>query len=185
MSWFRWLFMLSGLLFSAGLSAEPEAVATQVEERQVEALGIPEAAPAPEVAASPAAERALRALDLIGTPYKRRGMSPDSGFDCSGFVSYVFRSADGTELPRTANEMFRLRESERVQHIERVAIEPGDLLFFRIRKGGTIDHVGIALGEGRFIHAPASGGAVRIDALDNPYWTTRFAGARRFAFSPR
>ncbi len=125
------------------------------------------------------AERLMRAFDLLGTPYQRRGSSPDTGFDCSGFIGWVFREAHDLVLPRSAREMFALG-SARAAEVARDALQPGDLVFFRIgRLGKVIDHVGMYVGEGRFIHAPASGGQVRIDPLDQAYWTRHFAGARR------
>ena len=125
------------------------------------------------------AERLIRAFDLLGTPYHRRGASPDTGFDCSGFIGWVFREAHQLVLPRSAREMFALG-SARAAEVARDALEPGDLVFFRIgRLGKVIDHVGMYVGDGRFIHAPASGGQVRIDPLDQAYWTRHFAGARR------
>lgn len=125
------------------------------------------------------AERLMRALDLLGTPYQRRGSTPDTGFDCSGFIGWVFREAHDLVLPRSAREMFALG-SARAAEVARDALEPGDLVFFRIgRLGKVIDHVGMYVGDGRFIHAPASGGQVRIDPLDQAYWTRHFAGARR------
>lgn len=123
------------------------------------------------------ADRIMHALDQIGTRYHRRGTTPENGFDCSGFIGWVFRQAHGIELPRTARDMFA---SSRVEQVKRDALVAGDLVFFHIgRRGKRIDHVGLYLGDGRFIHAPATGGEVRIDPLDQPYWTKRYAGARR------
>lgn len=122
------------------------------------------------------ADRVMHAIDLLGTPYRKRGTTPESGFDCSGFIGYVFRAANAIELPRSAREMYaNLRDAVS----SREALEPGDLLFFNIGRGNKIDHVGLYLGENRFVHAPASGGSVRIDALDLSYWQQRYAGARR------
>lgn len=126
------------------------------------------------------ADRVLRALDLIGTPYRKRGTSPETGFDCSGFVGHVFRVADGITLPRTAQEMYRAYETP----VSITELAPGDLLFFRIgRAGRAVDHVAIAIGDHRFIHAPASGGVVRIESLAVPYWSRRLVGARRVPVS--
>lgn len=121
-------------------------------------------------------DRVLRALDLIGTPYRKRGTSPETGFDCSGFVGHVFRVADGITLPRTAQDIFRAYETE----VPIAELAPGDLLFFRIgRAGRAVDHVAIAVGDNRFIHAPASGGLVRLESLAVPYWSRRLVGIRR------
>lgn len=125
------------------------------------------------------ADRLMHAFNLLGTRYQRRGTSPDTGFDCSGFIGWVFRVADGVALPRTAHAMF-VQQASAAAEVARDALAPGDLVFFRIgRLGQHIDHVGLYAGEGRFIHAPARGGAVRIDTLDQPYWRKHYAGARR------
>lgn len=126
-----------------------------------------------------AVDSVMHAVNLVGTPYRRRGNSPEQGFDCSGFIRYVFSAAHRVDLPRSARDMFALGQ-DRAAEIKRDAIETGDLLFFRIgRLGKQIDHVGLYLGEQRFVHAPATGGEVRIDTLELPYWQRHFAGARR------
>lgn len=128
---------------------------------------------------SAVADRLMHAFNLIGTRYHRRGTSPQTGFDCSGFIGWVFRAAHGVALPRTAHEMFSLA-SARADAVERDLLAPGDLVFFRIgRLGKRIDHVGLYAGDGRFLHAPARGGEVRMDTLDLPYWRQHYAGARR------
>ncbi len=116
---------------------------------------------------------AIEAMSLIGIHYKRGGTSPQNGLDCSGLVRYVFREANGTELPRTSAEMSKLGEQ-----VDKSQLQPGDLVFFNTLKR-TFSHVGIYLGDNKFIHAPSSGGAVRIDSMDLAYWKARFNGARR------
>ncbi len=112
------------------------------------------------------------ARQVIGTPYRFGGSSPDRGFDCSGLVQYSHASA-GVGTPRTVSEQKRRaapRDPDRLR--------PGDLVFFDTRyKGG---HVGIYTGDGRFVHAPSSGGRVREDRLDDPYWHRRISGAGTF-----
>ena len=124
-----------------------------------------------------AQELVVRALSQIGVNYHRGGESPESGFDCSGFVRYVFRESLGHSLPRTAFDISRLGEK-----ITRDALEPGDLVFFNTRKKG-FSHVGIYLGDDRFVHSPASGGEVRVEDIRMNYWLKRFNGARRIASS--
>lgn len=125
--------------------------------------------------ASSAQELALRALSFVGVGYRRGGESPETGFDCSGLVRHVFREGLGLMLPRTSRDMSRLGDA-----IHRDALQPGDLVFFNTLRRG-FSHVGIYLGEYRFVHAPATGGEVRIEDMRQNYWTRRFNGARRIA----
>jgi cell wall-associated NlpC family hydrolase len=113
-----------------------------------------------------------RALALLGTPYRWGGTSPDQGFDCSGLVGYVFRNALGIELPRVSREMAKTGEV-----IARDSMTEGDLVFFGRR--GRVDHVGIYLGEGRFVHAPRTGKDVTVSSQDTGYWSGKFMEARR------
>lgn len=130
---------------------------------------------AQEASQGKAASLLDRAMSLLGTPYRWGGTSPDGGFDCSGLVSYVFRTALGIELPRVSRDMARLTNG---QAIERSALTAGDLVFFG-RNGKRVDHVGIYVGEGRFLHAPSAGKDVRVDSMTQGYWSTRFMSARR------
>ncbi len=115
------------------------------------------------------------ALALLGTPYRWGGTSPEGGFDCSGLVGYVFRTALGIELPRVSRDM--AQDGEKV---ERSSLVPGDLVFFS-RRGKRVDHVGIYIGEGRFLHAPRTGRDVTVSELDTGYWSHKFLQARRVA----
>ena len=105
--------------------------------------------------------------------YKRGGREPSTGFDCSGFVRYVFRQGIGAELPNTSAAQFRAG-----RQIARSDLRRGDLVFFRTA-GKRISHVGIYVGDGEFIHAPSSGKRVSVSRLAEPYWAHRFAGAKR------
>ncbi|WP_313052497.1 MULTISPECIES: C40 family peptidase [Stenotrophomonas] len=116
-----------------------------------------------------------RAMTLLGTPYRWGGSNPDSGFDCSGLVGYVFRSALGIELPRVSREMAHDNNAELIN--DRAALAAGDLVFFG--RKGRVDHVGIYVGEGRFLHAPSTGKDVRVDTLLSGYWGNKFMQARR------
>ena len=114
-----------------------------------------------------------QAMDLLGIRYRRGGSSPESGFDCSGFVSHVFREGLGLMLPRSSKEM-----SKSGEEINRDELRPGDLVFFNTMRH-AFSHVGIYLGDNQFVHAPRSGGRVRIEDLRQSYWMKRFNGARR------
>lgn len=114
-----------------------------------------------------------RAMALLGTPYRWGGSDPDKGFDCSGLVGYVFRNALGIELPRVSREM--AKNGELIN--DRAKLAAGDLVFFGRR--GRVDHVGIYVGEGNFVHAPSRGKDVQVSSLDTGYWSQKFMQARR------
>ena len=116
-----------------------------------------------------------RAFALLGTPYRWGGTSPERGFDCSGLVGYVYRTALGIDLPRISRD--QARAGERV--VDRAAMAAGDLVFFGRR--GRVDHVGIYIGEGKFVHAPSRGKDVMVSSLDERYWGSKFMQARRVA----
>lgn len=118
-------------------------------------------------------EIAVRAMSMIGKPYRWGGADPVAGFDCSGLVHYVYQDALGIRLPRTARQM-----SERGNRISKSRLQPGDLVFFNT-VGRRYSHVGIYVGNGRFVHSPSRGKTIRLARLDNRYWRSRFNGARR------
>lgn len=117
----------------------------------------------------------FRAIGLVGTPYLWGGNTPDSGFDCSGLIGYVYRDAAGLQLPRTTREMSSLP----VPRVSRQQLRSGDLVFFATAGAGQVSHAGIYVGEDRFVHAPRTGGTVRLDSLNSPYWQQRYLDARR------
>ncbi len=116
----------------------------------------------------------FQAFSLIGTPYRWGGTSPDTGFDCSGLIQYVYREAAGVTLPRTTAGLTSMQTDKPSES----ALVPGDLLLFAMN-GGRVNHAGIYIGEGRFLHAPSTGGVVRVDELGSSFWQRTFKGARR------
>jgi len=124
---------------------------------------------------NPAAANAvlMRSMSLIGTPYRFGGNSPQTGFDCSGFIHYVYRDMLDLRLPRTTAELANLRAPKPA----RAKMAIGDLVLFG--KRGKVWHAGIYIGEGRFIHAPNSRGVVRVENLDVRYWRENYHSARR------
>ena len=120
-----------------------------------------------------ARELVLHALSHVGAPYRFGGSSPETGFDCSGLVHYVYSRAAGLLLPRTTDGLSEIGVPVSVSELE-----PGDLVFFdTLRRPNS--HVGIYLGDHRFVHAPATGGYVELVNLRARYWQSRFSGARR------
>ena len=120
-----------------------------------------------------AQDLAIYALGLIGVDYRFGGTTPERGLDCSGLVRYVFQQVTGVMLPRTSQEISRLGAK-----IPLAELMPGDLVFFNTRRL-QFSHVGIYLGEDRFIHAPRQGGEVEVVTLSKGYWQKHFDGARR------
>lgn len=114
----------------------------------------------------------IRAIGLVGTPYRYGGNSVATGFDCSGLVDFVFRDMGSIALPRTARDIAALP----VPRIRDAHLAPADLVLFG---NGRVNHVGIYVGQGRFVHAPNSGGTVRLDSINGYYWREHYLGARR------
>ncbi len=127
------------------------------------------------VPADPGAANAvlMRAIGLVGTPYRYGGNTPEGGFDCSGLVTYVYQDMLDLRLPRSSRDLAKVQGPR----IAPDRLAAADLVFFG--SGGQVSHVGIYVGEGRFVHAPSSGGTVRLDRLDGPYWRAHYNGAKR------
>lgn len=120
-----------------------------------------------------ARELIMQAMGYLGIRYKYGGETPETGFDCSGLVNYVYNKAAGLMLPRSAKEISQVGEK-----VTRDDLLPGDLVFFNTLRR-PFSHVGIYLGEHRFIHAPSRGGHVEIGDMSTRYWKKRYNGARR------
>ncbi|SDV47573.1 C40 family peptidase [Chitinasiproducens palmae] len=123
--------------------------------------------------ASKAGDVVVGALNLIGVRYQWGGNTPDAGLDCSGFVKYVFQDTLNYELPRRAEEMSRVGEKIRPDELK-----AGDLVFFKTMRR-AFSHVGIYIGDNKFVHSPSTGSTIRVDNLSDRYWSVRYNGARR------
>ena len=130
----------------------------------------PEPAPPPRVERS---EALLQALLALGVDYRYGGNSPVTGFDCSGLVAHVYREAWGIRLPHSTQA-----QSQAGVAVSLAELQAGDLVFYDTQKR-PYSHVGIYMGDGKFVHAPKSGARVRVESLKNSYWTQRYNGARR------
>ncbi len=122
-----------------------------------------------------ASELVLSAMNFLGVRYRRGGNNTEDGFDCSGFTRHVFENSVGLLLPRRADEQARLPG---LASVARDELRPGDLVFFNTMRR-TFSHVGIYVGDGKFIHAPKPGASVRIEDMREAYWNNRYTGARR------
>ena len=120
-----------------------------------------------------ASELVTNAMGFLGVPYKRGGDSAETGFDCSGFVRAIYEQTVGLVLPRRAKE-----QAAATDRIDKNDLQPGDLVFFNTMRR-AFSHVGIYVGDGKFIHAPRSGASVRVEDMRSSYWQRRFDGARR------
>ncbi|AVQ85233.1 C40 family peptidase (plasmid) [Variovorax sp. PDNC026] len=132
--------------------------------------------PAPSITSTPLTDEqsnsiAIHALGLVGTPYRYGGNTPDGGFDCSGLIGYVYLNSVGQSPPRTVARM-----SDFGQAVAMSQLRTGDLVLFG---SSTPTHAGIYVGGGRFVHAPSTGGEVRLDRLDGVYWSRQPTQARR------
>lgn len=117
----------------------------------------------------------FNALGLVGTPYRYGGNTPDTGFDCSGLISYVYRESADLALPRTVVEMNKIDAPT----IDENNLQAGDLVIFATGWGNRPSHAGIYVGDGRFVHAPSRGGVVRMDFLSDKYWQKSYLNAKR------
>ena len=122
-----------------------------------------------------ASELVVDAMGFLGVPYKRGGNTADTGFDCSGFVRAIYEQSVGLLLPRRAEQ-----QAAATQRIDKTELQPGDLVFFNTLRR-AFSHVGIYVGDGKFIHSPKPGAQVRVESMGVSYWASRFDGARRVA----
>lgn len=166
---------MSAFLAERGWSPPPPAPPAGPVSLGEPAAGDPQAPDASPAAGDAAAQAVVTAMSFLGVNYRRGGSSIDEGFDCSGFTRHVFDAALGVGLPRRAEEQAR---APGLVPVPRSELRPGDLVFFNTLRR-AYSHVGIYVGEGKFIHAPRSGAQVRIEDMRMPYWSQRYNGARR------
>jgi len=169
----RWLPLGLALLMLTACASGPHRREPAYRTSQSALADLPAKAPS-AASAGEANDILFRAIGLVGTPYRWGGNTPAGGFDCSGLVDYIYRTAAGIALPRTSHAMASMH-ARKVKRMTQLA--SGDLVFFDI--GGSISHVGVYVGKGRFVHAPNSGGTVRLDDIDGPYWGDHFAYGKR------
>lgn len=161
------LLLLLSLAVLAGCASAPKS-------SMMSADLPPLASPAPHSAPSAQYDDLLfHAFSLVGTPYRWGGNAPETGFDCSGLINYVFSETAGMNLPRTTAGLNALPQTAAAN-----ALQPGDLVLFATT-GKRVNHAGIYVGDGRFVHAPSTGGKVRLDSLQASYWQRSFTSARR------
>ena len=122
-----------------------------------------------------ASDLVMSAMNFLGVPYRHGGNTEETGFDCSGFTRHIFENSIGLVLPRRADEQ---ATTAGLLNINRAELKPGDLVFFNTMKR-TFSHVGIYVGDDKFIHSPRTGAEVRIEDMRDSYWARRFTGARR------
>lgn len=167
------LLLAAALLGMAACASSPHRREATFKPSRSALANLPARAPSAATAGT-ANDVLFRAIALVGTPYRWGGNTPDGGFDCSGLVDYIYRSAADMALPHSSREMADMR-GEKVTRMTELA--SGDLVFFS--GGSGIGHVGVYVGKGRFVHAPNSGGTVRLDDIDGPYWREHFVYGKR------
>ena len=169
-------FLLSALILSlaSGLTAAEPADSSEIRAESTERTGLVARFDSMRQNMSSAAtELVVNAMGFLGVPYKFGGNTVDTGFDCSGFVRSIYEQSFGLLLPRRAAEQARA-----TTEISREELKPGDLVFFNTMRS-AFSHVGIYIGDNKFIHSPRTGERVRVDDMRQSYWTARFNGARR------
>lgn len=163
--------LVGALLLLAACASSPRREATF---KPSDSALANEPARAPENAVGTANDVLFRAMALVGTPYRWGGNTPTGGFDCSGLVAYIYRNAANINLPHSSRDMASVNGAKIKRMDDLVS---GDLVFFG--SSGGISHVGVYVGKGRFVHAPNSGGTVRLDDIDGPYWRDHFEYGKR------
>jgi cell wall-associated NlpC family hydrolase len=169
----RILTALAALLFAASVHAAPTEVGDDINKLLADKGLLQQIEQVTQSVGEKASDLVVNAMGFLGVPYRRGGSTVESGFDCSGFVKAMYEQTVGLILPRKANQ-----QAAATQKIDRADLQPGDLVFFNTMRH-AFSHVGIYIGEGKFIHSPKPGAEVRVDSMSLAYWNRRFDGARR------
>ena len=165
--------ILLACLMASAAHAEPAAPTDDMDRLLADKGLLNQIAQVRESVSNKASELVVTAMGFLGVPYKRGGNTFETGFDCSGFVRAMYEQTVGLILPRKAEQ-----QAAATQQIEKSELQPGDLVFFNTLRR-TFSHVGIYVGEGKFIHSPKPGAQVRVEDMQKSYWHSRFDGARR------
>lgn len=155
-------FLLGGLLLLSGSALAADDIDAEVQQQTALSSSIDKAS-----------DMLMYALSLVGVNYKYGGKTPETGLDCSGFVSYVYKQAAGLVLPHNARAISMFGKKITISELQ-----PGDLVFYNTMRH-TFSHVGIYLGENKFVHASVTGRGVEVVDMNENYWVKRFNGARR------
>lgn len=164
---------LIAILFAASAQASPPGAADDMDQLLADKGLLARIDHVRHSVSERASELVVTAIGFLGVPYRRGGNTAETGFDCSGFVRAMYQQTVGLILPRKAEQ-----QAAATQKIERADLQPGDLVFFNTMRR-AFSHVGIYVGEGKFIHSPKPGAEVRVESMGVAYWNHRFDGARR------
>ena len=167
------LVLASTLLFTAAALAAPASQSDDLEKLLADKGLLTHIEQVRQTVGNRASELVVNAMGFLGVPYRRGGNTVETGFDCSGFVRAMYEQSIGLILPRRAEQ-----QAAATQNIDRTDLQPGDLVFFNTMRR-AFSHVGIYVGEGKFIHSPKPGAEVRVESMNMSYWQHRFDGARR------
>ncbi len=164
---------LIALLFTASAHANPPGAADDMNQFMADKGLLAQITQVKQTVSHKASDLVVTAMGFLGVPYRRGGNTAETGFDCSGFVKAMYQQTVGLILPRKAEQ-----QAAATEKIERTDLQPGDLVFFNTMRR-AFSHVGIYIGEGKFIHSPKPGSEVRVESMGLSYWSNRFDGARR------
>ena len=167
------LAFASALLLTAAAHAAPASQADDLDKLLADKGLLTHIEQVRQTVSNRASELVVNAMGFLGVPYRRGGNTVETGFDCSGFVRAIYEQSIGLILPRRAEQ-----QAAATQNIDRTDLQPGDLVFFNTMRR-AFSHVGIYVGEGKFIHSPKPGAEVRVESMNMSYWQHRFDGARR------